>query len=207
MHRDVAEILVACHLPFHLDSVGLANACVHLPQAHSLRAGTPPSPRRGRRPPPCFARRSHHRARTSGTAAGSRGARRGSRRRPGALPCTSQINRTTHQSRNLHLAQSAEWTRCIRTSYTRGVKGRRHKVQRSTVRSMETLVSCLVSSCSVCMISPSLEFHPPRAQPSLALLGPGHYKALPSHIHTTSRCIKSTHASIKRRVTACMHVL
>ena len=38
-------------------------------------------------------------------------------------------------------------------------------------------------------------------------LGPGHYKALPSHIYTTSRCIKSTHASIKRKATACMHAL
>ena len=36
-------------------------------------------------------------------------------------------------------------------------------------------------------------------------LGPGHYKALPLHIYTTSRCIKSTHASIKRRVMTCMH--
>ena len=70
-------------------------------------------------------------------------------------PCTAEINRTTHQSRNLHLAQSAKWTRCIRTSYAGGVKGRRHKLQWSTVRSMETLVSSLVNSCSVCMILPS----------------------------------------------------
>ena len=97
----------------------------------------------------------HRSARTSGTATGSRGARRGSVRRPGALPCTAEINRTSHQSRNLQLAQSAKWTRCIRTSYTGGVKGRRHKGQRSTVRSMETLGSSLVGSCSVCMISPS----------------------------------------------------
>ena len=44
-----------------------------------------------------------------------------------ALPCTTQINRTSHQSRNLHLARSAERTRCIRTSYTGGFKGQRHK--------------------------------------------------------------------------------
>ena len=83
------------------------------------------------------------------------GARRGNPRRPGALPCTAQINRTTHQSRNLHLARSAERTRCIRTSYTRGFKGRRHKGQWSKVRSIETIESSIVGSCSVYINSPS----------------------------------------------------
>ena len=145
---------------------------------------------KGRSPPPCSARRSHRRSLTSGTATGSRGARPGSPRRPGALPCTAEINRTTHQLRNLHLAQSAEWTRCIRTSYTRGVKGRRHKVKWSTVRSMETLVSCLIGSCSVCMISPSSCI-------IISRLGRGIRKLYRHIFYTTSRCIKSTHASIK----------
>ena len=91
------------------------------------------------------------------------------------LPCTAEINRTAHQSRNLHLAQSAKWTRCIRTSYTGGVKGRRHKGQWSMVRSIETLESSIVGSCSVCMISPS-------SCTTISRLGPGYYKALPSHI-------------------------
>ena len=155
---------------------------------------------KGRSPPPCSARRSHRRARTSGTAAGSRGARRGSPRRPGALPCTAEINQTSHQSRNLHLAQSAERTRCIRTSYTGGVKGRRHKGQWSTVRSIETLESSIVGSCSVCMISPS-------SCTTISCLGWGITKLYRHIFYTTSRCIKSTHASIKRRVTACMHAL
>ena len=124
-------------------------------RAHSLRAGTPPSPTKGRSPPPCSARRSHRRTRTSGTAASSRGPRHGRPRRLGALPCTAEINRTSHQSRNLHLARSAERTRCIRTSYTGGINGQRHKGQWSTVRSIETLERSIVGSCSVYMISPS----------------------------------------------------
>ena len=65
-----------------------------------------------------------------------------------------------NQSNNTSIKKPApcsisQETRCIRTSYTGGIKGRRHKVQWSTVRSMETLVSSLVGSYSVCMISPS----------------------------------------------------
>ena len=153
-----------------------------------------------RRPPPCSTHRSHRHARTSGTAASPRGARRGSPRRPGALPCTAEINRTSHQSRNLHLAQSAGWTRCVGTSYTRGVKGRRHKGQRSTVRSIETLESSIVGSYLVCMISPS-------SCTTISRLGRGITKLYRHIFYTTSRCIKSTHASIKRRVTACMNAL
>ena len=161
---------------------------------------TPPSPTKGRRPPPCSTHRSHRRARTSGTTAGPRGARRGSPRKPVALPCTAQINRTTHQSRNLHLARSAERTRCIRTSYTRGFKGRSHKWQWSKVRSIETIESSIIGSCSVCMISPS-------SCTTISRLGRGITKLYRHIFYTTSRCIKSTHASIKRRVTACMHAL
>ena len=54
-------------------------------------------------------------------------------------------------------------------------KGRRHKGQWSTVRSIETLESSIVGSCSVCMISPS-------SCTTISRLGPGYYKALPSHI-------------------------
>ena len=82
---------------------------------------------------------------------------------------------TTHQSRNPHLAQSAERTRCIRTSYTGGIKGQRHKGQWSTVSSIETLESSIVGSCSVCMISPT-------SCTTISRLGLGYYKALPSHI-------------------------
>src|SRR3954464_10293370 len=59
--------------------------------------------------------------------------------------------------------------------HTLEAKGRRHKGKWSTVRSIETLESSIIRSCSVCMILPS-------SCTTISQLGPGYYKALPSHI-------------------------
>ena len=148
---------------------------------------------RGHRPPPCSAHRSHRRARISGTAAGSRGAHRGSPHRPGALPCTAKINGTTINQETCTFLNQPNGRGVFKPHKLEASRGRGTRaVEHGEVH--ETLESSIVGSCLVCMISPS-------SCTTISRLGPGYYKAYRHIFYTPSvpKCTPSVRNYLSRK--------